>query len=286
MDIEDVLVARARLGESPRWDPQQKRLAWVDVYNHWVHLFDPATDDDRCFEAGDVVSAIALGGPDRLLLAVRDRLVHLDLSTGDLRPFTRVPLGAGESRLNDGKCDARGRLWIGSLSDEPGQARLYRCDGDGTVQVMETGLTISNGLGWSPDGKTFYLTDSPKRVIYAYPFDVNQGTLGARRVLVDLAGEEVEPDGLAVDAEGRIWSALWNGWCVVCFDALGRELRRIRLPVQRPTSPAFGGEALADLYVTTASVGLGQKEIERGIQAGDLFRISTSTVGLAEHAFG
>jgi sugar lactone lactonase YvrE len=150
---------------------------------------------------------------------------------------------------------------------------------------METGLTISNGLGWSPDGNTFYLTDSPKQVIYAYDFDLASGRLQRRRVLVDLSGEDVEPDGLAVDAQGRLWSAFWNGWCVVCFDADGREVERIRLPVQRPTSPGFGGDALGDLYVTTASVGLSQKEIERGVQAGDLFRIATRTAGLEEHPF-
>src|SRR5262249_47905217 len=144
--IEDVLAARARLGECPLWDPLLRSLAWVDVYNHWVHAFDPASRDDRRFDAGDVVSAVALAGPDRLLLAVRDRLVHLDLSSGGLRPFGRVPLSQHEPRLNDGKCDARGRLWIGSVSDEPERAALYRCDPDGSVQVMETGLTLANGL--------------------------------------------------------------------------------------------------------------------------------------------
>jgi sugar lactone lactonase YvrE len=188
-------------------------------------------------------------------------------------------------RLNDGKCDAKGRFWVGSMSDEPNAASLYRCDPDGQVRVMETGLTISNGIGWSPDGNTFYLTDSPKKVIYAYDFDLTGGRLSERRVLVDLGDESVEPDGLTVDIDGRLWSALWNGWAVACFDAAGRELERIRLPVQRPTSPTFGGDTLADLYVTSASVGLSQREIERGHLAGDLFRVSTRAAGLPEHSF-
>jgi sugar lactone lactonase YvrE len=283
--IEDVLVARARLGECPVWDPLSRRLAWVDVYNHWVHAFDPSRQEDRRFDAGDVVSAVALAGPNRLLLAVHDRLVHFDLSTEELQPFVRVSLTERETRLNDGKCDARGRFWIGSISDEPGGAVLYRCDPDGGVQAMETGLTLSNGLGWSPDWKTFYLTDSPRKIIYAYAFDLAGGTLSERRVLVDLRAEPVEPDGLTVDREGRLWSALWNGWAVACFDAEGREVERIRLPVQRPTCPTFGGEALDDLYVTTASVGLSQKEIQCGIQAGDLFRIATGSAGMPEHPF-
>ncbi len=284
--IENVQAARARLGECPLWDPLRRRLAWVDVYNHWVHALDPRTDEKKRFDAGDVVSAIALAGPDRWLLAVRDRLVLLELSTGALRPFAPVPLTDRETRLNDGKCDARGRFWVGSLSDEPGAARLYRFEPDGRVEVMESGLTISNGLGWSPDWNTFYLTDSPKKIIYAYDFELATGRLSRRRVLVDLGAESVEPDGLIVDRDGGLWSALWNGWAVVHFDADGHELERIALPVQRPTCPTFGGDALSDLYVTSASVGLSQKEIERGFQAGDLFRVATNTVGLPQPAFG
>jgi sugar lactone lactonase YvrE len=286
VQIENVLATRARLGESPRWDAQGRRLAFVDVYNHWVHAFDPANVDDDHFDAGEVVSAVALAGADRLLLALRDRLAILDLKTGRIRPFTDVPLTPQETRLNDGKCDPRGRFWVGSLSDEAGAASLYRCDPDGQVQRIETGLTISNGLGWSPDGKTFYLTDSPRRIIYAYDFDLDRGRLSNQRALVDFGAEPIEPDGLAVDVEGRLWSALWNGWALARFDSRGRPLERIPLPVQRPTSVAFGGDSLADLYVTSASVGLNQKEIERGVEAGDLFRVAAGTTGLPEHSFG
>jgi sugar lactone lactonase YvrE len=284
--VEQVLTVRARLGESPVWDPERALLAWVDVYNHRVHQFDPATGSDRFFEIGEVVTALALTRGDRLLLALRDRLALLDLKSGDLEPLCRFDLGHADTRFNDGKCDARGRFWIGSISKHAGQAALYRYDADGSVHVMETGLTISNGLGWSPDGGTFYLTDSPTRKIYAYRFDVESGTIGDRRVAVDLGESAVEPDGLAVDREGHLWSALWNGWCLACFDAEdGRGLERRELPVQRPTSLAFGGAGLADLYVTTASVGLSQAEVQRGICAGDLFRVSTASSGLPTNRF-
>ena len=106
---------------------------------------------------------------------------------------------------------------------------------------METGLTISNGLGWSPDNETFYLTDSPQRKIYAYRFDLETGAIADRRVFVDLGDEDVEPDGLAIDREGNLWSALWDGWSIVCFDPTGKERERIAMPVQRPTSLTFGG---------------------------------------------
>lgn len=283
--VEQVLTARARLGECPVWDPERATLGWVDVYNHRVHQFDPARGLDRYVETGEVVAAIALTDSDRLLLALRDRLALLDLTTGKLEARCRIELGHPDTRLNDGKCDAQGRFWVGSISKNPGEAALYRYDPDGSLHVMETGLTISNGLGWSPDGGTFYLTDSPTKKIYAYRFDPESGSISDRRVLVDLGEEAVEPDGLTVDRAGHLWSALWNGWSVVCFDADGRELERQELPVQRPTSLTFGGAALTDLYVTSASVGLSQSEVQRGICAGDLFRISTGAAGLPTHRF-
>jgi sugar lactone lactonase YvrE len=283
--VEHVLTVRARLGECPVWDPERAMLAWVDIYNHRVHQFDPASGRDRYFDIGELVAALALTDGDRLLLALRDRLALLDPRTGELEPLCRIDLGHPDTRLNDGKCDAQGRFWIGSISKNRGEAALYRYDPDGSLHVMETGLTISNGLGWSPDGGTFYLTDSPTRKIYAYRFDPATGSIDHRRVLVDLGQETVEPDGLTVDGAGHLWSALWNGWSIVCFDADGHELERRQLPVQRPTALTFGGAALADLYVTTASVGLSQTEVQRGIQAGDLFRVSTDVTGLPTHRF-
>jgi sugar lactone lactonase YvrE len=285
MTLEPVLHARARLGECPVWDPALQELAWVDVYNHRVHQFDPSSGLDRFFDTGDVVSALALAGKNRLLLAVRDQLSFLDLTTGALEPLCRVQLSHGESRLNDGKCDARGRFWVGSISEEPGAAALYRYDSKGTLEVMETGLTISNGLGWSPDGTTFYLTDSPQRKIYTYRFDLEAGSIADRRVLVDLGDEAVEPDGLAIDRRGHLFTALWDGWGIAHFDPQGREIERISLPVQRPTSLAFGGPELTDLYVTSASVGLSQKEIQRGFFAGDLFRVPAESPGMPAQPF-
>lgn len=284
--VQNVLNARARLGECPLWDWDAQLLYWVDVYNHRVHQFDPATGRDRFFDVGDVVSAIALAGEQQILMALGNRLALLDTQSGTQQTLYTAEFHCPGTRFNDGKCDAQGRFWIGSISSKPGQAALYRYDPDGFWQTMETGLTISNGLGWNPAGDTFYLTDSPQRKIFAYGFDAATGTIGDRQVLVDLGDEPVEPDGLAIDTQGNLWSALWDGWCVVKCDATGRELQRIPLPVQRPTCPIFGGAALTDLYITTASVGLSQAEIQAGFDAGDLFCLRTDATGLPAHRFG
>ncbi|MBF2085318.1 SMP-30/gluconolactonase/LRE family protein [Thermoleptolyngbya sp. C42_A2020_037] len=284
--VQNVLNARARLGECPLWDWDAQLLYWVDIYNHRVHQFDPATGRDRFFDVGDVVSAIALAGEQQILMALGNRLALLDTQSGTQQTLYTAEFDCPGTRFNDGKCDAQGRFWIGSISPEPGQAALYRYDPDGSWQTMETGLTISNGLGWNPAGDTFYLTDSPQRKIFAYRFDAATGTIGDRQVLVDLGDEPVEPDGLAIDTQGNLWSALWDGWCVVKCDATGRELQRIPLPVQRPTCPIFGGAGLTDLYITTASVGLSQAEIQAGFYAGDLFCLQTDVTGLPAHRFG
>jgi sugar lactone lactonase YvrE len=282
-----VLSARARLGECPVWQAVGQKLFWVDVYNHRVHQFDPATGKDCCVDTGDVVSAIALAGRDRLLIALSDRLAWLHLPTGVVEIIHRFefPFPVG-TRLNDGKCDAQGRFWIGSCSDRRGQAALYRYDPDGSLHTMETGLTIANGLAWSPDGSTFYLTDSAQHKIFAYDFLAETGAIVNRRVLIDLSTEGVEPDGLTIDIHGNLWSALWDGWCVACFDATGQEKSRIQLPISRPTSVTFGGPDLTDLYITSASVGLSQKEIQKSHTAGDIFCVPSGFQGMPTQSFG
>lgn len=283
--VANVLTARARLGECPVWDIDRQQLFWVDAYNYRVHQFNPVTGDDRYFDTGDVVSAIVLTDQDQLLIALRDRIALLHLQSGEISVLHQMQFSYPNTRFNDGKCDSQGRFWIGSISEASEQAELYRYDPDGTLQVMETGLTISNGLGWSPDGSTFYLTDSAKHKIYAYDYETTAGTIHDRRVLIDLTHEGVEPDGLAIDNQGNLWSALWNGWCIACFNPAGEELFRVQLPVQCPTSVAFGGPHLTDLYITSASIGLSQKEIQQGIQAGDIFHLSTQSTGRSIYPF-
>lgn len=284
--LTNILEARSRLGESPLWDADQRLLYWVDIFNHRVHQFNLLSGHDRFFDVGDVVGPIALAGVDRLIIAQRDRVAFLDTQTGQLTPLLTLEADKPNNRFNDGKCDPQGRFWFGSISEDLNQANLYRYDPNGSLHLMETGLTISNGLGWSPDGTTFYLTDSKVRQIYAYDFNAETGSIQNRRVLIDVSHEHPEPDGMAIDTDGYIWSAMWNGWCVIRFDPDGKEVIRVVLPVQRPTSCTFGGDQLTDLYITTASVGLSQQEIRKGFCAGDLFCVQTDSVGLPSYQFG
>ncbi|BAZ28198.1 SMP-30/gluconolaconase/LRE domain-containing protein [Cylindrospermum sp. NIES-4074] len=283
--LHNVLEARARLGEGPIWDSTQKLLYWVDIHNHRVHQFNPATEDNSFFDVGDVVGAIAKAGANRLIMALRHRLAFLNTLTGEVTPIIDIEADLPNNRFNDGKCDPQGRFWIGSTSSQKGQASLYRFDPDGSLHKLETGLTVSNGLGWSPDQKTFYLTDSPEKKIYAYDFASITGNINNRRIFVDLNGESFYPDGLTVDSQGNIWSAMWAGGCVIRFNCQGEEILRITLPVKLVTSCTFGGEDLQTLYITTASVGLSEEEIEKNFYSGDLFALQTDITGLPASEF-
>lgn len=284
--LHNILEARARLGEGPIWDSTKKLLYWIDIFNHRVHQFDPPTGEDRFFNVGDVVGAIAPAGKNRLIITRRRHLAFLNTQTGEVNPILEVEANMPNNRINDGKCDPQGRFWFGSMSTiEKPDANLYRYDPDGSLHLMETGLTISNGLGWSPDQKTFYLTDSPQQKIYAYDFNLKTGNITNRRIFVDLTHESFYPDGLTIDSQGNIWSAMWNGWCVIRFNPKGEEILRIKLPVPLVTSCTFGGEDLQTLYITTASVGLSQAEIDKSFHSGDLFALQTDVTGLPSYDF-
>jgi sugar lactone lactonase YvrE len=283
--LSNVLEVRARLAEGPVWDSRQQLLYWVDIYNHRVHRFYPATGKDEYFDVGDVVGAIALAGDNQLIIALRHQLAFLDTQTGVVTSIIEIEADQENNRFNDGKCDPQGRFWFGSMSSKANQAQLYRYDQDGSLHIMETGLTISNGLGWSPDQKTFYLTDSPQQKIFAYDFNATTGSISNRRTVVDLTHESFNPDGLTIDNQGYIWSAMWNGGCVIRFSPSGEEVARIQLPVRLVTSCTFGGENLQTLYITTASVGLQQDEIDEYYYSGDVFALESQVAGLPSDSF-
>ncbi|OUL20207.1 SMP-30/gluconolactonase/LRE family protein [Nostoc sp. 106C] len=282
---KNIQQTRARLGEGPCWHQDEQLLYWLDIYNHRVHQFNPATAAHQFFDVGEVVGCIAPAGTNRLIMAQRNRLAFLDTSNGKVTPILTIEDNQADTRCNDGKCDAAGRFWFGSMSTNGPKGCLYRYDPNGSLHVLETGLTISNGLGWSPDNKTFYLTDSPLKTIYAFNFDFESGSISNRQVFIDLTAESFYPDGLTVDSEGCIWSAMWDGWCIIRFDSSGQEMMRVKIPVQRPTSCTFGNADLMTLFITTASVGLSEAEIQNSFYSGDLFSLPSTISGLPTYHF-
>jgi sugar lactone lactonase YvrE len=192
-----------------------------------------------------------------------------------------------ENRFNDGKTDRQGRFWAGSMHDPETlpTGSLYRLDGDLSCHQMADGLVISNALCWSPDGRTMYHADTARRVVWAWACDPASGDIAGRRPFVEIAAADGAPDGATVDAEGCVWLAHWGGWRLSRFDPDGRLERVVRLPVQQPTCPAFGGPGLDVLYVTSASIGLSAAERARQPWAGAVLALDPGVRGLPEARF-
>jgi sugar lactone lactonase YvrE len=217
-------------------------------------------------------AAPAAGGG--YVLAAGPGFLHLD-DAGVIRELAQPEAGRTDVRMNDGACDPQGRFWAGTMAydEAPGAACLYRLDLDGSCTQMLTGLTISNGIGWSPDGATMYLADSGTGDIDAFDFDPATGDLSHRRTVVQITAPNAVPDGLTVDRHGNIWVALWNGGALERYHPDGSLLDTIPLPVDRPTSCAFGDTGGGTLFVTTAREGLDEPALARQPNAGRVLRL-------------
>ena len=282
---EVAVPPEAQLGEGPRWDAATGTLLWVDILGQRVHRYDPATGVDATWAAPGLVSLALPRRAAGVVVGLPGGLYLLD----DLAGAPLVPLEADllANRTNDGACDARGRLWVGTmaLDERSPSAALYRVDPDLRVTRMLAGTTISNGLGWSPDGARFYFIDSPTRRVDVFACDPGTGALGERRPLVTVDIDGAVPDGMAVDAEGCLWVALHGGWGLNRYSAEGELLDEVRLPVAKVTSCCFGGPELKDLYVTTRRESLSDAELAQQPLAGALLRLDPGVAGLPTNAF-
>jgi sugar lactone lactonase YvrE len=275
--MDCVLDAKAELGEGPVWDPDAGCLYFIDIERGAVYRYDPATATSRTFQIGTMVGAAALTAARDLVLAVRDGFARLDLDSGQVRAIAAVEADLPDQRMNDGKCDPAGRFWAGTmaLDKRRGAGALYRLDSDGRVTRMLDGVSISNGLDWSDDGRLMYYVDTPTRSIDVFDFDVATGTIANRRSLARVEHGEGWPDGLTLDIDGYIWVALWSGAAVRRYAPDGTLDRVVAVPTTYPTSCAFGGPDLQDLYVTTAATALTPDErLREPLAGGVLSRIN------------
>jgi L-arabinonolactonase len=285
--IECVLPAAALLGESPVWCPLDNVLYWVDIKRPAVHRFHPGTGSSRSWLMKEEVTSIGLRQGGGAILSLRSIVSTFDFLTGKVSKLTAPILQQPNMRFNDGRCDRRGRFWVGSLHEErqPETASLYRIDPNGLYTETLKGITVSNGIAWSPDSRVLYFADSWTRTIFSFDFDLESGTLHNKKIFVQLPEGAGVPDGATVDAEGFLWSAIFDGGCVTRYAPDGSVDRVIKMPVQRPTSCAFGGDNLGVLYVTSASMGLTEQQRIDAPLAGGLFAIDAGVKGLSEPRF-
>ena len=287
-ELEHILPSRNKLGEGSLWDPDEQVLYWVDIRNNSYSRLDPVSGLQDTYDVGVPIGVLAVRTRGGLVMATKNGFAFWDPKTRQLEYIKNPEQGKPYMRFNDGAVDSRGRFWAGSMSEAENpqpEGVLYRLDPDLSIHVMETGLSISNGIGWSPDDRTMYLTDSTPKIIYAYDFDAETGNISNRRVFVDAAKESYDPDGLRVDSQGYVWSVCWNGAKVLRYSPEGKLDRAIEVPALRPTSCAFGGPDLTDLYITSSRDALTQEQLENYPSSGDLFRLRMDIKGMQQYKF-
>lgn len=278
--VELVVRTQNCLGEGPVWDDRTGRLFWTDILAQRLHAFHLATGEHETHELGVKVGVIGLRENGLVLGTEKGFALYQEKSLNFLcDPEADLP----DTRLNDGAVDPLGRFWAGSVFGHDNA--LYRLDPDRTCHRVDAGFGLPNGVGWSPDLETMYLTDSSARTIYAYDFNPATGELDNRRPFIVSQDKDGVPDGLTVDAEGFVWSARWDGWRLDRYDPTGQLERVVKLPVQRPTSLAFGGPNLDELYLTSARTELSEAVLAEQPWAGALLRLRPGVKGRLEFRF-
>lgn len=282
--VEVVTAAGAELGEGPVWDARSSRVVWVDITARRIHLTDTSNGATDRIEVPLDVGAVAPRAAGGFVAALQDGFWVV--GDGPAERIAAVPEARPGLRFNDGKCDPAGRFWAGTMARDqaPGAGALYCLDLDGEARMVLDGVTVSNGLAWSPDGRTMHYIDTPTQRVDAFCFDPLTGGIEDRRPEIHIPTEAGAPDGMTIDAEGGLWIALWGGSAVHRY-LDGRLERVIQLPVSQPTSCCFAGEGLDELYVTSARQGLSEGQLRTEPLAGALFRVLPGVQGLAPAVF-
>lgn len=271
--ISVAFAGKALLGESPVWSRSSGRLLWVDTLGASLNVFDPATGQNIAYAMPGPLGFVAEISMGQLLIGSGCHVERVDLS-GERRRIATAPHAQEGYRLNDAHLDPSGRLWVGLMDEglREGSGYLYRLDPDGVWHTIDFGFTLVNGINWSRDRRTLYVTDSRPGIIYAYDHDPMSGEVSNRRELVSFGADKGKPDGLTVDQAGCLLSVLFDGGAIARVSPTGDIMRLLALPVPRPTSCAFADNH-QDLYVTSARLGLSKSELAGAPESGALLRI-------------
>ena len=280
---------RMLVGECPLWHPVEYALYWVDIDGFSVHRVHPASGKYSRWEMASEPSALALA-EDGLLVATRKGIVHLNTTTGAITPLVDSPFDPATTRFNDGRTDPMGRFWIGTLFEPrtAPDAEMYVLECGKLRRAWAGGMTVSNGLAFSPDGRTMYHADTTSHRIDRYAYDPAHGKLLERTPFQTFPTDKAapnyggRPDGAAVDNEGAYWVAMYEGGRILRFSPQGELLREVEVPVRCPTMVAFGGADLQTLYITSASKGRPARELADLPLTGKVLCMKVDVPGLQE----
>jgi sugar lactone lactonase YvrE len=287
MSLNRLNVPLATLGECPRWDSSTQMFYWVDIEEHKLNRYDPATLQYQVRDMGEAIGCFALRKTGGFVVALRSGYALIDDFDAPLRRLHSPAWNPTEVRFNDGRCDPQGRFWAGTMFEPRTRAgaALYCLNPNYNFSVHGDPVTIANGIAVSPDEHWFYFADTPTNTVFRYAFDASKGQLGERTTFITLANGEGRPDGATVDTEGNYWLALFNGACVRCYSPAGKLLEQIDLPTRNPTCLTFGGPDLRTLFITTARIKLSPDELAAQPMAGAVFTITVAKQGLDEPRF-
>lgn len=278
------------VGECPLWDAAASILYWVDIDGFAVHRLIPSSGEHRAWPMQSEPCAIALHAGGGLLVALRSYFAHLDTDSGALTPIAPAPYDAKLYRFNDGRADAGGRFWVGTMYEprtEPA-AEMFCLERGEVRRAWSGGMTVSNGLAFSPDGKSMYHADTTSHRIDRYAFDAANGAASGPQPFQRFSDDKAapgyggRPDGAAVDSEGAYWCAMFEGGRVLRFSPDGELLREVKVPLRCPTMVAFGGDDLRTLYITSAGLKRPMEERQQYPLSGQLLSLRVDVPGLPE----
>ena len=281
MQVECLVKAHNLLGECPLWCEETSSLYWVDIEDKKFYCFNTLLGTSQYYTFPLKIGSFCLAPNHQIIAACENKIYRIHLDNFDSEVMFEV--NDQNIRFNDGKCDRRGRFWVGTtdLNFNSKIASLYRVDNN--ITKLREGLICSNGLDWSPDDSIFYLTDSGTNTIYSYQYNLEQGSFNNESCFI--LDSNKTPDGLCVDCDGFIWSAKWGEGKVIRYDSNGNTEREILLPVKYPTSCAFGGKEMNTLFITSAAMPIQEKDPYDNSMAGGIFYIKTKTKGLSQTFF-
>ena len=269
---------RCETGEGPLWHPMERQVYWSDIPQGRIFRLNPFSRRHEQIYEGRIVGGYTIQSDGSLLLFM-DRGSVAVWRDGKLKYLVNEMEGETDNRFNDVAADPAGRVFCGTMPTDTRSATLYRMDTDGSVTTVLEGVGLSNGIGFSPDQKQMYYTDSLARKIYIFDYDIDSGDITNQRVFVETPDDGSIPDGMTVDAEGYVWGARWDGSSLYRYNPDGEQVVQIQFPAKKVSSVIFGGVDLTDMYVTTAG---GGNKAEEGPGAGGLFRLNMGIQGKPE----
>jgi sugar lactone lactonase YvrE len=286
---EVVLKTDAKLGEGPVWDGEKKVLYWVDILSGKLFEYNPKMGYNKEFNIGEHTGAAVIRKRGGLVLAMKSGFAFFHPTTGKTEKIADPEPHLPGNRFNDGKCDPAGRFWAGTMAYDmaKGNGSLYCLHPHLTIERKLTGISISNGLAWNKSADTLYFIDTLTHQLTAFNYDIKTGNIMNKRVVAEFDKNLGYPDGMAMDEKNKLWVAFYNGSKVIRINPEGGEISAIvSLPVPKPTSCAFGGENLDELYITTCREHMSPEEIEQAPLSGSLFKVSLPVKGLPVGLFG